>query len=154
MESDFSSTAVSLIGAAVSLFGALLTSLRAIQARRAQEKANVEAMLAKAIELAMEYPYLEQDSYCSAWPTPPRADEDRERYDNYCCFIFNLIERAWVFEKRRAGPAEALAPIREYAWRHRRWWNAEDANADGYDPKFVAYIDDLIVVEVKKRGIS
>jgi hypothetical protein len=109
-------------------------------------------MLNKAIELAMTYPHLEQDSYCSAWPEPPGDGDQRERYDNYCCFVFNIIEQAWSLEKKRPKRVEMLVPVREHAWRHHRWWNTEDANESGYDLDFVRYVDDVIIAEAGRRG--
>lgn len=141
-----------ILAAVVSVLAAAATWIRSVQVQRQQQRTNIESALNKSIELAIAYPHLEQDSYCSAWPSPPGDQEQRERYDNYCCFVFNTIERAWLLEKRCPTATAALVPVRESAWRHRRWWSSEDENDAGYHPDFVKYLDDIVIEEYKKRG--
>jgi len=80
--------------------------------RRSGKNAGIESMLNKAIELSMMYPHVERDDYCAAWPEPPGDGDQRERYDNYCCFLFNMLEGAWRLKKGRPKLVAELVPSR------------------------------------------
>lgn len=63
---------------------------------RGQQRIAIDALVQKIIELSIEYPYLERDCYCFAWKSDGDPEDDkRSRYENYCCLVFNTIERAW-----------------------------------------------------------
>jgi len=134
----------SLVGAAVSLLGAAVSWLRSVHVQKERQNAGIESMLNKAIELSMMYPHVERDDYCAAWPEPPGDGDQRERYDNYCCFLFNMLEGAWRLKGRPKLVAE-LVPVEEYAWRHRAWWSSDAyANANGYSPGFRSFIKKIL----------
>src|SRR5258708_1867617 len=60
-----------------------------------QQRTAIDGMLNKTIELAMAYPIVESDRFCSAWPNVAAPDDDKIRYDQYCCYFFNTLEMIW-----------------------------------------------------------
>src|SRR6185312_7454305 len=62
---------------------------------RGQQRAAIDATVHKLLELSMEYPHVERESYCASWDTKQPDDDDKSRYESYCCALFNTIEHAW-----------------------------------------------------------
>lgn len=143
----------SLIGAGVSLVGAAVAWWRSSQAKWDQNIASLQNLQNKAIELAMQYPHLERTAFCRAWPDPQGSSEDdKERYDNYCCFIFNMLEQAWEVSGKKPHKVTACVAVREFVLQHHVWWDKEaPKNLHNYDTSFVNYIGSVIT-ELKKAG--
>ncbi len=142
-----------IISAAVSVLGAIVAWVRAVQARQQQDRATLNSLMNKSIDLAMQYPHLERDSYCSAWPDDVPEDQDmKDRYESYCCFLFNMIEEAWHLAGKKPHKIASFVPIREHVQRHYRWWEADRQNLHGYEKAFVDYISSVIN-DLKKEGL-
>jgi len=149
--------AAPLIGAIVSIGGGIWSMVNASRSKQEQNRAAVGAMLNKAIELAMLYPHLERDEYCKTWPEPPGEkasqpyQDEKDRYDNYCCFIFNMIHTAWVLAKGKQHKIDEMLTFREYIMRHCCWWNKEDANTHFFEQEFRSFIQSVID-DLKRKG--
>jgi hypothetical protein len=155
-------TETALISAGVSAGVALTVSYLT---RRSQERTAIDAKILKAIELGMSYPHVEDEGYCNAWNTPlrePGAEataEEREKfeaekdkrlqYDLYCCFVFNLIESIWRHCWRKSRVPKMLH-VEEFIETHRCWWDSQKENLFGYDPKFQAYVQ-TVILDIRKR---
>lgn len=109
-----------------------------------QERQNLNDLITKIIEMSLTYPYLEDDDYCLQWGCTQNKDENSMRYDNYCCIIFNLIERLWKHCNGNKKKIDELLYVDEMVKRHLRWWRSEYNNLDGYDKRFQKYINSLI----------
>jgi len=55
----------------------------------------LRSQIDKMIDISIEYPYLEDDKYCEKWSSKDKSTVITMRYENYCCFVFNLLERGW-----------------------------------------------------------
>lgn len=142
----------SLIGAGVSIAGAAVAWWRSYQAKWDQDRLMLQSLQNKAIELSMQYPHLERDSFCKDWPAPQGAtDDDKERYDNYCCYLFNMLEQAWLVAGKKADKVPKLVAVREFTGQHHRWWELDLKNLHNYDADFVNYVNSVIT-ELKKNG--
>lgn len=143
-----------IISAVVAAIVALVVSLRNI---RAQNRQTIDGMKSKAIELAMQYPHVESDAYCNAWPNPPGDNstkeyrDEYERYDNYCCYVFNLIHRIWTFAGRKENKVEDMLTVREYILRHRCWWSKEDGNIKYFEQEFHNFVQSVLN-DAKRKG--
>jgi len=137
---------------------------------RGQQRVAVDGLVQKIIELSMAHPYLERDSYCKAWvptdpaaplPNPPTAaDDDKTRYENYCCLVFNTIEKAWELcwpwwfsASWRHGAVKKILQVEELICRHHSWWSKDPDNLEGYSAGFRSYMSHVID-ECKKRGVK
>src|SRR3712207_2410016 len=88
-----------LVSAVVSaVVGAVVSWVVTRWTIRAQTRTSIDAELNKCIELAMTYPHLERNSYCEQWPNVADGD-DKDRYECYCCCVFNALEHVWRFCK-------------------------------------------------------
>ena len=146
-----------VIGAIVSIGGGIWSAINAYRSKQEQNRAAVGAMLNKAIELAMQYPHLERDAYCKAWPEPDGEktaqsyQDDKDRYDNYCCFIFNMIHTAWVLANGKPHKIDEMLTFREYVMRHCCWWVKEDSNVHFFEQEFRNFIGSIID-DLKRKG--
>jgi hypothetical protein len=112
---------------------------------RSDDQREIRADIRKMIELAMAYPHVEDASYMTAWKSgPERSNKDDLIYDNYCCFVFNLLERIWMFCGGNEKKMQRILHVTETIEGHSKWWYAERENADGYDKGFIRYVDQAL----------
>lgn len=116
---------------------------------RYDERKAIHDMIAKMLELAMAYPHVESDEFLDNWPDVPNAtDSDRLRYEIYCCYVFNLLERVWLFSKDdysdEGSVANEILHVPEIIADHKRWWLSDKANQNGYTRSFQSYVDRVI----------
>lgn len=131
-----------LISAIVS---ALVSGGIAFFTLRVHRRQQLEASIAKLIDIAIQYPYLEDDTFAASWDTADKTREDVQRYDNYCCYVFNLLETIWRYHHANTKRINAWFYAQELAVRHRSWWRSEIQNRPGYElHKFHRYIDSMI----------
>jgi len=116
---------------------------------RGQQRLAIDGQVQTLIEMSMQYPYLERDSCCSAWKKDGNPDDDeRARYENYCCLVFNTIERAWDlhwwrgFNKEwRHAAVRKIFHVDELICRHYAWFTADEENLGGYPASFYEYVN-------------
>ena len=113
-------------------------------ANRTNQKATLDNLFVKIIELAIQYPYLENDAYCGMWPDVDGSIDNRMRYDNYCCLVFNALESTWRHHNGDRAKIRDDFNIDEMVWRHRHWWQAENENRIGYPLGFRSAVDAII----------
>ena len=122
------------------------------RARKSQEKQSIEQRLDKVRDISIEHPYLEDDNFCSNWPTSDRSSEKSMRYENYCCLWFNLCESIWEFYGGKKEDIEDFIYVKEIFKRHRKWWQFDTKNSDGYGKNFVHFVNSYIEDDEKKGG--
>lgn len=139
---DWIATSISTIFAVIiSSFTAYKISNKTL---RHQKRSVIESRISELIKIAIEYPYLEDDTFCSNWDRSSEIAKSVEglRYDNYCCYLFNLIEEIWIFCNGDESNINEILRIRELAKRHNPWWSADPDNIFGYsNPNFKKYIE-------------
>lgn len=117
---------------------------------RAQRKASLEAMILKMSEFAMQWPTLEKEAYCSAYPKCPGDENGRERYENYCVYVFNVLGAVFEFCKGNKNEIAAFTSAEELILRHYRCWKADIYNLE-HDEPFVQYVESVIN-DLRKKG--
>lgn len=129
-----------MIAAAVS---AVVTISVNLYMNRTHNERMVFGLVQKIIEFAMMHPYLEDDAFCARWPDIDE-EEKRQRYEYYCCHVFNTLER--VFDLCRDGSTDATTLLYpdELIVRHRNWWRSDTANRDGYQASFQSYVNGIL----------
>ena len=149
------STASVLIPAAAALAGTIIGVISTIfvssRSERAQEALALHDMLNKMISFGIEYPYLENTEYCSRWSDNP-DDENSMRYDNYCCFVFNLLERSWKHHKGDEQKLFDFIHVPEIVKLHSVWWQSDPENRLAYEHGFQELVDEHIVISQLPRG--
>ena len=119
---------------------------------RQQQRSAIDGMVLKLIELGMLYPYLEKEENCRAWPNPKLNDSAKERYEAYCCFVFNLLEHVWVYCAGNRQKIQEVVHAEELIRCHFKWWESELDNYDGYAKGFRDYVRDEID-DLKRKGV-
>jgi hypothetical protein len=105
-----------------------------------QRKQKLIAQVDRVVDLGIEYPYLENDEFCRNWPGEEINDEKYMRYDNYCCQVFNLLERIWQFSKGQPDTMRDFIYFEELIFRHKKWWFSEIENREGYERGFLIFV--------------
>ncbi len=121
---------------------------------RHERARDIHSRIETLIGMTMQYPVVEFESTCSKWPNADLSEEDRVRYENYCCFVFNLIGAVWNHCKRSPQCARNMLHIDELIWKHRVWWNADPENAKAYECEFNKFVKQVIEAQERegKKG--
>jgi hypothetical protein len=139
------------------VLAAIVSYFVAQKGTRTQRRLSLDQVQNKLIELALQYPHLERNDYCDGWPhkqpDPMTKEwlEERERYDNFCCFVFNMIHQNWLLASKKAHKIEDMLSIKEYILRHYCWWEEEDENINFYESDFCTFVDGIIR-EFRREG--
>lgn len=120
---------------------------------RAQKRAAIDGMILKMIEFSMQYPTLEKREFCHAYPKTPGDANGRERYENYCCFVFNTLVAIWSFCDKDAKKVAEIIHLEEILHNHHPWWK-EDRENYGYHPEFRQFINTAIDLMREKEKIK
>ncbi len=139
-----------LISAVVSSIIAWIVSYYTVRKSIAKQyELWLENQILQINQIAIEYPYLEDNDFCSKWIDNNNPKEERYmRYDNYCCIVFNLLENLWKYFKGSKSKIESFLSVQEMAIRHKNWWKNPSGiieNIVGYDLKFQKYINSFII---------
>ncbi len=135
---DVSATVIATVVA--SIIGAASGVFVGLYSLRDQRKQKLVAQVDRVVDLGIEYPYLENDEFCRNWPADEINDEKYMRYDNYCCQVFNLLERIWQFSKGQPDSMRDFIYFEELIFRHKKWWFSEIENREGYEKGFLFFV--------------
>ena len=134
-----------LISALISVvISAAVSSAIAFFTGKKNRRQYIDHSVDKAIDFSIAYPYLEDDSFCASYRTPDATDEEGQRYDNYCCFVFNTIESAWELCGGNEEKINDIVYADELVVRHRVWWESSAENVSGYKPGFRQFVDNIL----------
>lgn len=115
---------------------------RSIEKR--DNKRYMKDMLDRLIMISIEYPYLEDASYTNN-KNKNREDEKYVRYDNYCCMVFNFIERLWKYANGNKKKMNDIVYYSEYINTHYQWWlDNFEINKEGYEKGFLTLVEETI----------
>jgi len=105
------------------------------------------------LRIQIEYPYLENMEFVLSWNREKAKKEpDYQRYDSYCCMLFNFMWQIYTLYQGETTRVENFFAVAEEVRIHKCWWqnplNPRD-NIDGYDEKYRIYINSIIEKETK-----
>src|SRR5260370_12794385 len=122
----------------------------AADAARAQQRAFVDSMVLKMLEFLIAHPHLEKDDFCQKYPDVPGHENGRERYEAYCCFVFNMLMTAFKHFDQDSNKLREFIHLDEIIRCHYRWWQHDKDNLE-YDEPFRRCIQDAID-KLRKEG--
>lgn len=129
----------------------------AIYTLRKQQRLAIDDLVLKIIELSMEYPYVEDDAYCSQWKPSTTYVEASVRYESYCCLVFNTIKKAWDQSVSAASCDENrhkyimnIIDAEELICRHSAWCGHDFRQPRGYGKDFIDYVKYVHNVKCKQ----
>mgnify|MGYP001466640284 CR=1 FL=1 len=111
---------------------------------REKKRLFIEQTINEVLNISMEYPLLENDDFCAKWYLRDNCDIDRMRYENYCCRVFNLLERIWFFCGGNMEKINMIIYVEEWVLQHKIWWQMDIYNIYGYKYDFRVFINGLI----------
>jgi hypothetical protein len=101
-------------------------------------------------EFAIQYPTLEKDSFCDAYPNVPGDQNGKARYENYCVYVFNALAAVYGFCDGDLAKIRTRIVDKELIRRHHRCWLEDYDNLD-HDPAFRQYVQSVID-DLKREG--
>ncbi|MBL7885074.1 MAG: hypothetical protein JNL69_13455 [Bacteroidia bacterium] len=111
---------------------------------RIQAKSILNDALNNLLNLGIQYPKLEMNSFISS-VTDYERDEDSMRYNLYCIAWFNHLHELFKFHKGNVSKIHNDFNCNEVVNTHKKWWTDNfRENYEGYSPDFVKYIQTLI----------
>jgi hypothetical protein len=147
LKEPFPTVLSTLVATAIASVVAWITARRS---DRSEDRRDIHEQIEKSIELSMQYPLVEDSAVCENWPMADIGSDDRIRYNNYCCFVFNLMQHIWTFCRGDRQAIRAMMHVEEIIWQHRRWWNGDSENVRAYPVGFRNFIAATIAAKEKE----
>lgn len=142
-----------LIATSVSTAVSSLVAWRvAHSTNRSGARQSLTEEITKIIDIGMEYPFVEDDEICDKWPEWKRSADDRMRYENFCCYIFNVMEHVWEYCDGAELKIRMILHVEELIWRHRCWWQNEPENKKAYRLGFQKFVERVISKRNKEHA--
>ena len=113
-------------------------------AERNEDRRDLSAKIGKMIDISLQYPFVEDPAICDEWPKSHLSDDDKLRYKDYCCYVFNVMSDVWRFARGKPEAVRKILHVDELIWKHRCWWRHDKENVKAYDDKFVRFVNDVI----------
>lgn len=134
---------VTLIAAGVAAVVAIAVN---VYMNRGHNERFVYGQVQKIIEFAIAYPYLEDDEFCLTWPNTKEdpKGEMRQRYEHYCCHLFNTMERVYELCQFDLDCMKKYLYPDEMIVRHKTWWRHDPENIHGYTDEFQIFVNQVI----------
>lgn len=111
------------------------------------EESRLNEHLANIINIQIEYPYLENQRFCDSWDSTKVSEDNYQRYDSYCCLVFNFLSQIFDLYKGNTEQIQNFFAVEEMIIRHKKWWqkpiNPRD-NIDGYNYPFRNFLNSFI----------
>lgn len=111
---------------------------------RIQAKSKLNETLSNLLNLGIQYPNLERNSFINSI-TDYESSEEAMRYNLYCIAWFNHLHELFKFHCGNVKKIQNEFNCTEIVNTHKKWWldNFKE-NFDGYSPDFVKFIQTLI----------
>jgi len=118
----------------------------------ASEEARLNSELSNILKIQIKYPFLENRQFINDWSSRKIIENDEEalnyqRYDSYCCMLFNFISQIYKLYKGDISKIENFFAVEEEVNIHKEWWQNPlypRDNIDGYKGNFREYIKSVI----------
>jgi len=121
-----------------------VASFISIYLNRKREQERFDMQLQNILAYSIEYPYLENRVFTNAWsPSLVDTDEKYQRYENYCCLVFNFISEVCAWKKYNQKDIEAYIDVKNWLRIHEKCWknpSLAHENTDVYGDKFVSFV--------------
>ena len=108
----------------------------------ANEKSRLNENLNKLLDVNLQYPFVEDDSFISWWANHKTSNTDSSlRYQAYCEYVFNFLQNTceyFNYDKRKISD---FVDISDLINQHKDWWNMpEQKDSESYPIRFRDFI--------------
>lgn len=140
--SDTAATVLCTVGSsAIAVISAWLTVR---WTHRGDEDREIYNRIGKIIDISMQYPVVESEAMYANWPNPPSPLDDKSRYADYCCFIFNVMSGIHRHCRGDRTKVRRFLHVEELITRHYRWWENDPENERAYEKGFRDFVTSVI----------
>lgn len=133
--------------AIATLLSSVVASTVALKINSYNSLKSLNDQLDAILKIAIQYPYLENPSFCSSWNENKDLDKDEYlRYEMYCNLIFNYLERLCKYHKFNRKKINNHLDIKGWIMIHKDCWlNPTISNEnDGYDTRLKKLIENYL----------
>lgn len=130
-----------LVAAIVSsVVSVIIAFIMRIWQSRVDIRASLDAQLDSILKIAVQYPYLESESFTNSWKVNSKKVEEKyRRYEVYATLVFNYLSRVCAFFKYNEKKIYAYIDMKGWVELHHQYWHnptKENENEQVYDEKF------------------
>jgi len=144
MQTDITITAAAIATLISALTSACVTMLIA----NSNKKKGLDDQLDGLLKIAIQYPYLENESFTKTWKSDfDNNDERYLRYDVYCTLLFNFLCRIASHYGYNKSKIEKYIAIKDWIRIHGKYWTDPTSsyeNVDSYDKEFVSLVNSYL----------
>ena len=140
-----------IITALTAILGVILSTIslwQNFQLNKKQKESSFYEKLNRLLELAIQYPELESQSFIDKWlEMKEKNDASYMRYDIYCNLLFNFLSELYDFYNGDRAKIENFCDIKTWIRMHQLNWKYPidpNENIDGYTQKFRDFINSYI----------
>lgn len=139
---------ISTIAAAISAICAAVSSIMTYRLYRKNKLQKLDDRLNKILEIAVQYPYVEDADFTSQWVEMKNASDERYmRYDIYCNLLFNFLAAVYDYFGGKKSEIENYVDVKSWIRLHKQNWQYPvdpNENIDGYSDDFRNFINSYI----------
>ena len=122
---------------AIASISPALAILVSIFLYKSTNKKNAKAEILKIndnlLSLGMQYPYLENDTFCDTWDRNFLENDDKARYNLYCCKIYNMLILLHDHCNKNVDKMKKILDIEDYINTHKAWFSQESDRTENDD---------------------
>ena len=134
--------------AIATLISALTSACVTLLIASSNKKRNLDDQLDGLLKIAIQYPYVESESFTRTWKSDfDNNDERYLRYDVYCTLLFNFLSRFASHYKYDKNKIEKHIAVKDWIRIHGKYWTAPTSsyeNVDSYDKEFVSLVNSYL----------
>lgn len=120
---------------------------------RHDDKSGLEKERSDILKIGIEHPYLEQESFTSAWePNKQEGDERYAAYELYATMVFNHLEKLYKFYSCKLNRVQEEFDMVSWVKLHKAYWTKPTSpheNILGYNSKFAETVNNIIKGKVE-----
>ncbi len=115
---------------------------------KASEEKRFNDNLNQILSISIQYPYLEDFNFICTWTKNRNSSDDKYlRYDTYCIYNFNFLDRLCKYYRYNRKKIEHFVHVKEIIRTHASWWihpKNEFDNIEGYSKEFRDFINSYL----------
>ena len=126
--------------------GFLLAYITISKQYDANEKARLNDNLNKLLDISLQYPFVEDNSFIVWWNKHKDSNNDSSlRYQAYCEYVFNFLQNTgeyFNYDKRKIAD---FVDASDLIIQHKDWWMMpEQRNSQSYPDKFKDFVNQYL----------
>jgi hypothetical protein len=134
--------------AIATIISCAVATLVSLLLNRRSEKKSLDSQLDDILNIAIQYPYLENRTFAENWTSKyDISDEKPLRYELYATRVFNYLSLLAKFHHYNLEKIEKELAVRAWVRLHKKYWydpTVPNENIDTYDKPFVEMVNDCL----------